>query len=169
MPGGICFSHALLMRYEGSADMSRSTIRQAPKSPVENSDFVLDDEQIMIALRDLAVMHQTDLSAWTYGLTEEEIIFTNSRLGETRWQLCKVLRAAPPQAPFSDKPDIRVTNEGSLVTFEPLNAKAAAFMNDALADAPVFNNAAVIEDRYASEVAAMLERNGFVLERINDA
>jgi hypothetical protein len=155
------------MRYEGSADMSRSTIRQAPKSPVENSDFVLDDEQIMIALRDLAVMHQTDLSAWTYGLTEEEIIFTHPRLGETRWQLCKVLRAARPQVPL--KADIRVRNDGSLVLFEPLNAKAAAFMNDALADAPVFNNAAVIEDRCASEVASKLERKGFVLERSNDA
>jgi hypothetical protein len=109
-------------------------------------DVVLDDEQIMIAVRDLAIMHQTDLSAWNYVLTDEEIIFTHPRLGETRWQLCKVLRAARPLVLLPHKPDIRVRNDGSLVLFEPLNAKAAAFMNDALA-----------------EVASMLERKGFVL------
>lgn len=143
--------------------MSLSTIRQAPKSPVDRPDFVLDDERIMIALRDLAVMHQTDLSAWTYVLTDEEIIFTHRRVGEACWPRCKVLLAARPQVRLHHKPDIRVQNEGSLVLFEPLNAKAAAFMNDALADAPVFNNAVVVEDRHASEVASMLERKGFVL------
>jgi hypothetical protein len=132
------------------------------------SRFVLDDERIMTALRDLAVMHQTDLSAWTYVLTDEEIIFTHPRVGEARWPLSKVLREAHPQVSLIDKPDIRVQNEGSLVLFEPLNAKAAAFMNDALADALVFNNAVVIEHRYASEIASMLERKGFVLGGNND-
>jgi hypothetical protein len=141
--------------------LSLSAIRQL-------SRFVLDDERIMTALRDLAVMHQTDLSAWTYVLTDEEIIFTHRRVGEARWPRCKVLRAACPQVPLVDKPDIRVQNEGSLVLFEPLNAKAAAFMNDALVDALVFNNAVVIEDRHASEIASMLERKGFVLGENND-
>jgi hypothetical protein len=135
------------------------------QSLVEGPAFVLDDERIMIALRDLAVTHQTDLSAWTYALTDEEIIFTHPRVGEARWPRCKVLCAAGPQVPLIDKPDIRVRNEGSFVLFEPLNAKAAAFMNDALDDAPVFNNAVVIENRRASEIAAILERKGFVLER----
>jgi hypothetical protein len=79
--------------------MSRSTVRQTPKSPVKNSDFILDDEQIMIALRDLAIMHQTDLSAWTYVLTDDEIIFTHPHVGEAHWPYCKVLRAAGPQVP----------------------------------------------------------------------
>ena len=140
-------------------------IGNLPKSLVEGLDFVLDDERIMIALRDLAITHQTDLSAWTYVLTDEEIIFTHRRVGEARWPRCKVLRAACPQVPLPHKPDTRVQNEGSFVLFEPLNAKAAAFMNDALADAPVFNNAVVIENRRASEIASMLQRKGFVLER----
>jgi hypothetical protein len=138
------------------------------KSPVEGPDLVLDDERIMIALRDLAVMHQTDLSAWNYVLTDEEIIFTHPRVGKIRWPRCKVLRAARPLVLLPHKPDIRVRNDGSLVLFEPLNAKAAAFMNDALADAPVFNNAVVIEDRHASEIATMLEREGFVLGENHD-
>jgi hypothetical protein len=49
-----------------------------------------------------------------------------------------------------------------------LNAKAAEFMNDALADALVFNNAVMIEDRHASEIASMLELEGFVLAENND-
>ncbi|HEY4934492.1 MAG TPA: hypothetical protein VII23_23240, partial [Terriglobales bacterium] len=112
--------------------------------------------------------HQTDLSAWTYVLTDEEIIFTHPRVGEGSWPRSKVMRAALPQVPLTPKPDIRVRNEGNLVLFEPLNAKAAAFMNDALADAPVFSNAVVIEHRHAPEIAAMLERKGFVLGENND-
>ena len=61
-------------------------------------------------------------------------------------------------------PDITVSNQGSIYLFRPLTHDTRRHLEQHCPDAQWFCGALVVEHRYAGDLAAALQGDGFVVE-----
>jgi hypothetical protein len=130
----------------------RAVVRNIP-----SLEAMIDDDKIMALFDELVIRTMTDLSDWRYRIDGDTITIIHPRLGSKTYPRSRFTRAERSQV----QADVKITCEGSLVFFAPLNEAAAEFMNGHFSDAAVFNNAIVVEHQHADEMVELLRSEGF--------